>query len=425
VTSRFFADVTPLRESVRFRRLYVGQLLAVLGREFTVVAVPYQVYLITESTLLVGALGVVQFIPLMISSVFGGAVVDAFDRRKLLVLAQLFLAATAVGLAANAGMAEPAVWPLFVLSGLNAAMSAVDSPARKAAIPAVLHRDLLPSGFALIQTMTELGHAIGPAVAGFLIAQAGLTITYGLEAVTFVAAALTMYGIGPLIPEGGGRKMGMASVREGLRFLKGHRLIQSLFVIDLNAMVFGMPRALFPAMGTSVFGGDASTVGLLYAAPGVGSLIGALTSGWVGSVRRRGRVVVWAVLAWGLAITAFGLVSYLPLALVLLAAAGGADVVSAVFRNTIQQLSVPDALRGRLSGIQTAVTAGGPRLGDFESGLVASAVSIRFSVVSGGVASALGALVVARFFPELWSYPDDQRGAGDSVAEPPSPDGLS
>lgn len=421
MTFRFFADTTPLRESPRFRRLYFGQLLNVLGREFTVVAVPYQVYLMTESTLLVGTLGVAQFLPLLASSVIGGAIVDAIDRRKLLIFSQLTLAVTAVGLAVNAAMERPSLWLLFVLSGLNAALFAIDSPARKAAIPAVLRRDLLPSGFALIQTMTELGHAIGPALAGLLIARTGLPLTYGLEAATFGLAALAMAGVGPLVPEGGGRKVGAASIKEGLRYLRGHRLIQSLFLIDFNAMVFGMPRALFPAIGTGMLGGDATTVGLLYAAPGIGSLIGAVTSGWVGRIRRRGRVVIWAVLVWSAAIALFGVVASLPVAMILLAVAGAADVVSAVFRNTIQQLAVPDALRGRLSGIQTAITAGGPRLGDFESGLVASAVSIRFSVISGGVASAIGTLLIARIYPQLKDYAAQEGTDERPPADPPRP----
>lgn len=414
MTFRLFADTAPLRESTRFRRLYVGQLLNGLGREFTVVAVPYQIYLMTESTLLVGALGVAQFVPLFASSVIGGAIVDAMDRRKLLIISQLILATTAAGLAINALLERPALWLLFALSGLNAALFAIDGPARKAAIPAVLPREMIPSGFALIQTMTELGHAIGPAVAGFLIAQAGLPLTYGIEAVSFVLAALAMKGVGPLIPEGGGRKLGASSIKEGLKYLRGQRLVQSVLVIDFNAMVLGMPRALFPAMGTGMLGGDATTVGLLYAAPGIGSLIGALTSGWVGRIRRRGRVVVLAVLVWCTAITLFGLAPTLPLALALLAVSGAADVASAVFRNTIQQLTVPDALRGRLSGIQTAITAGGPRLGDFESGLVASAVSVRFSVVSGGVAAAIGTVLIARYYPELWRYGSKETGESDS-----------
>lgn len=406
--SRFIVDITPLRESPRFRRLYLGQLLAVIGRQLTVVAVPYQVYLLTGSTLAVGSLGIVQFVPLMAVSLVGGALADSVDRRKLLVVAQLSLAATAVGLAVNAASSDPAVWPLFVLSGVNAGLSAIDNPTRMASIPSILRRALLPAGFALNQTMSQVAHAVGPAIAGFLIASFSLTATYAVEAAAFVGAAVTMAGIGPLRPEGGGRPVSLASIGEGLRYLRGQRLIQSTFIIDLNAMVFGMPRALFPALGTGLFAGDAATVGLLYAAPGVGALLAALTSGWVGGVNRRGRVVVIAVIVWGIAIAVFGLIPFLPVALLLLAAAGAADVISAVFRNTILQLALPDALRGRLSAIHTAVVGGGPRLGDLESGAVAAVTSIRFSVVSGGVACVIGALAIARWIPELWNYRDTE-----------------
>jgi MFS family permease len=406
--SRFIVDITPLRESPRFRRLFLGQLLAVLGRQLTVVAVPYQVFVLTDSTLAVGALGIVQFVPLMAVSLVGGALADSVDRRKLLVVSQLLLAATAIGLALNAASPDPAVWPLFVLSGVNAGLSAIDNPTRMASIPSLLRRALLPAGFALNQTMAQVANAVGPAIAGLLIASISLTATYLIEAVAFVAAAVTMAGIGSLRPEGGGRPVSLASIGEGLRYLRGERLIQSTFIIDLNAMVFGMPRALFPALGTGLFAGDAVTVGLLYAAPGVGALLAALTSGWVGAVSRGGRVVVAAVVVWGVAIAIFGLIPFLPLALALLAAAGAADVISAVFRSTILQLTLPDALRGRLSAIHTAVVGGGPRLGDLESGAVAAWTSIRFSVVSGGVACVIGALAIARWIPELWNYRDTE-----------------
>jgi MFS family permease len=403
---RLVVDITPLRESPRFRILYLGQLLAHFGRQITIVAVPYQVFLITDSTLAVGALGIAQFIPLIAGSLVGGAVADAFDRRKLLVLGYVVVGMTAVGLMLNASAATPALWPLYALSALNAAIGAVTTPARMAAIPALLRRELLPSGFALNSTMHEVAAAVGPALAGLLIAQYSLPLTYAAEAVAFAAAAFTLLWVGPLRPEGGGRAVSVSSIKEGLTYLKGQPLLQSGFLIDLNAMIFGMPHALFPALGTEIFGGDASTVGLLYAAPGVGALIAALTSGWVGSVSRRGRVVVIAVVVWGVAITIFGLISFLPLALLLLAAAGAADVVSAVFRNTILQLVVPDSLRGRLSAVHTAVVGGGPRLGDLEAGLVASLTSVRFSVVSGGIACVIGALAIARFMPRLWNYRD-------------------
>jgi MFS family permease len=407
MSSRFIVDITPLRESSRFRFLYGGQLMANFGRQVTVVAVPYQVYLLTESTLAVGALGLAQFVPLLAVSLVGGAIADSVDRRKLLVVGQFLLAVTALGLVINASVAQPAVWPLFVLSAANAALGAINNPARMAAIPTLLRRDLLPAGFALNHTMHEVAAAVGPALAGFLIARFSLTFTYSMQALAFVAAAVAMIGVGPLRPEGGGRSVSLSSIREGFRYLRGEPLIQSGFLIDLNAMVFGMPRALFPAMGTGVFGGNASTVGLLYAAPGVGALLAAVTSGWVGSVSRRGRVVVVSVAVWGIAITIFGFTSLLPFALVLLAVAGAADVVSAVFRNTILQLAVPDELRGRLSAVHTAVVGGGPHLGDLESGAVAAVTSIRFSVVSGGMACLLGAVAIGRYMPQLWNYKDE------------------
>lgn len=404
---RLVVDITPLRESPRFRILFLGQLLAHFGRQITIVAVPYQLFLITGSTLAVGVLGIVQFVPLMAASLIGGAVADAFDRRKLIVVGHLMLAVTAVGLMWNASVAAPAVWPLYTLSALNAGISAINGPARMAAIPALLRRQLLPSGLALNSTMHEVAAAVGPALAGLLIARQSLQFTYAANAMIFAAAALTLVWVGPLHPEGGGRAVSVSSVTEGLRYLKGQPLLQSGFLIDLNAMIFGMPHALFPAIGTELFGGDATTVGLLYAAPGVGALIAALTSGWVGPVSRRGRVVVISVIVWGVAITIFGLISDLPVALVLLALAGGADVVSAVFRNTILQLVVPDSLRGRLSSVHVAVVGGGPRLGDLEAGGVAALTSVRFSVVSGGLACILGALAIARFMPQLWAYRDE------------------
>jgi len=236
-----------------------------------------------------------------------------------------------------------------------------------------------------------------------------LAAAYWIDVSTFVVAFGAAIPMHALPPEGGGTKAGLSSVLEGLRFLKGKRVLVSTFLIDINAMVFGMPSALFPQLGTQVFGGGAETVGLLYAAPGAGALLGALFSGWVPRVRRQGLAVIIAVVLWGAAIAAFGFTESLPLALVLLALAGAADVVSAVFRNTILQLSVPDAFRGRLSGVHIAVVAGGPRLGDAEAGAVAALTTPQFSVISGGLACIAGALVIARLVPEFVRY--DSRDA--------------
>lgn len=410
-------DVTPLKQSVEYRWLYSGIALSWFGRQLTVVAVPYQVFELTDSTLAVGLLGAAQFVPLMATSLVGGAVADAVDRKRLLVLSQGALSLTAAGLLWNSIADTPTLWPLYVLSGLNAAISAVDSPTRAAVLPTLVGRDLLPSALALNQTLGNVAKAVGPALGGVLIAAAGLPVTYGLEAVFFLTGAALMFKIRPLPPIGGGRRVGIASIKEGLRFLKERRLLQANFAIDLNAMVFGMPRALFPAIGTEILGGGAGVVGLLYAAPGVGALLGAITSGWVGRVERQGRAVLIAVTAWGVSMAAFGLTSSVPLALAFLAFAGAADVVSAVFRNTILQLSVPDALRGRLSGVHIAVVSGGPRLGDLEAGLVASLTSVRFSVISGGLACIAGALAIGRWMPELGEYRRGD-GPGDRAHHP-------
>lgn len=403
-TARHLVDVSPLRESREYRWLYAGLATAWLGRQLTVVAVPYQVYQLTGSTLAVGLLGAAQFLPLLVTSVVGGAVADAVDRRRLLVFGQIALAATAAGLMWNARLDAPLLWPLYVLSGLNAAISAVDSPTRAAVLPTLVGRDLLPSAFALNQTLGNVAKAVGPALGGAMIATAGLPWTFGLEMALFSAGALAMVRIRPLPPEGGGRRVGIASIVEGFAFLKGSKLLQANFAIDLNAMVFGMPRALFPAFGAEILGGGAAVVGLLYAAPGVGALVGAITAGWVARVDRQGRAVVIAVAVWGVAITGFGLTSSVLVAVILLAVAGFADLVSAIFRNTILQLSIPDALRGRLSGIHISVVSGGPRLGDLEAGTVASLTSVRFATVSGGLACIAGTLAIARWMPQLGRY---------------------
>ncbi len=398
---RLLVDLTPLRSSPQFRLLYAGQLVSFLGQQLTVVAVPYQVYLLTRSSLAVGLLGLVQLGPLLVCSLAGGAIADAMDRRKLLLASQALLACTSVGLALNASLPRPRTWPLYLLTAGSAALSAVDFPARNAATPNLLRREQIPAAAALNQLLMQTGQVAGPALAGLVIARVSLAAAYWIDVATFAASILTLLAMRPLPPEGGGRPLGLASIREGIAYLRGRRALQATFWIDLDAMVFGMPRALFPALGTSVFGGGAATVGLLYAAPGAGALLGALTAGWVGGVRRQGRAVLVSVAVWGAAIAAFGLTRRLPVALGLLALAGAADVVSAVFRNTILQQTVPDSLRGRLAAIHIAVVTGGPRLGDAEAGAVAAVTSPTFSVVSGGLACLAGVALLAWLLPEL------------------------
>jgi MFS family permease len=410
---RLLIDITPLRRSRDFRALIIGQTVSVLGTQLTAVAVPYQVYELTRSSLDVGLVSLVQLFPLVIGSLVGGSVVDAVDRRRLLLVVESLAAACSAGLAVNADL-MPALWPLFVLPAVAATLSGFDSSARSAMVPNMVRRSEVSTANAMFQALFQLGAVAGPAAAGLLLAGPGIRVVYWLDVASFGASLLAVFLISPQPPAGGGHPPGLRSILQGLRFVRGRQAIQGAYLIDINAMVFGMPRALFPQLAASVFGGGGATVGFLYAAPGAGALVGALTTGWVGRVRRQGRAVIIAVVAWGLAITGFGLVTWLPAALVLLAVAGWADVISAVFRSTIIQLSVPDALRGRLQGVQIAVVTGGPRLGDLESGAVATGFGARTSVISGGLACVAGAVVLARLLPGFRR----QRAAEPRTAEP-------
>lgn len=411
--ARLVADLGPLRRSRQFRLLFAGQFVSFLGSQLTVVAVAFQVFVLTGSSLQVGVVSLVQLPALLGGSAVGGAVADSTDRRRVLVVMQLALAAVSAALGVNALLDEPQVWPLYLLTAVAAALSGFERTAHNAAIPNVVDRSSLAAGFALWQLQAQVGLTAGPAVAGLLLGGVGLAAVYFIDAATFLLACAAAAAMRPLPPEGGGTRASAASIAEGFRYLRGRRLLTAVFVIDLDAMVLGMPRALFPALGTGVYGGGPGTVGLLYAAVGAGALAGSVFTGWVPAVRRQGLAVLVAVAVWGGAVTAFGLVRWLGAALVLLAVAGAADVVSAVFRTTILQSSVPDALRGRMSAAHIAVVTGGPRLGDAESGAVAALAGPRVSVVSGGLACLLGVLAVARVWPELARYraPDDEAAA--------------
>lgn len=419
---RLLVDVAPLRECRQFRLLYSGQVLSYVGSQLTFVATQVQVYQLTGSSFHVGLLGLVQLVPLVLGSLVGGTLADAYDRRKVLLLAQALLAVSSAALFLNAKLDSPSLLAVYLLSGLQAGFSGLDNPTRSASVPALVPKELLASALALNQIVWHTGHIIGPALAGLVIGSSGVATAYGLDVVSFGSSIIALLLMRPIIPEGGGTKASRSSLFDGVRYLRGRQALQGTFVIDINAMVFGMPRALFPAIGLGTFGSEA-VVGLLYAAPGVGSVLGAVLSGPLERVDRQGRAVLWAVVAWGASITFFGLVPWLPVALVFLAIAGASDVVSAVFRNSILQLSVPDSLRGRLSAVHISVVTGGPRLGDVEAGTVAAIAGTSASVVSGGLACIAGVAVVAKLFPALgaWRLSEVEAGdPGDPAADPSS-----
>jgi MFS family permease len=402
---RVFADVTPLRESPDFRRLYVGQLVSFLGSQLAIVAVPYQVFQLTHSSLDVGLVSLAQLVPLLVGSLVGGDIADRMDRRRLILAMQVAQAGTSVALALNALHGPGALWPIYLFSSAAAALSGIDRPARSASVPGIVDRGQLAAAYALWQILLQVGAVAGPALAGILLARFGLAPLYWLDAASFGAAFVAVQRMGPLPPGGAAAREDPTRLRrslfEGVRYARRRQEILGVFVSDLDAMIFGMPRAVFPALAENVFRGGPATYGLLSAAPGAGALVGALTAGWVASVRRQGMAVILAVAVWAVAITGFGVVPWLWLALLLLAVAGAADVISAVFRNTILQTIVPDRLRGRLSALQIAVVSGGPRLGDAEAGVVAAAGGPRFAVVSGGLACLAGVVAVAVCLPRF------------------------
>jgi predicted MFS family arabinose efflux permease len=405
--SGLLVDIAPLRRYPRFRRLWLGYLVSTLGNQITVVGVAFEVFRLTGSSLDVGLVSLTQLGPLLVGSMFGGSIADAMDRRKLLLVTQTLLALCSAGLAVDATRHHPLVWPLFAISALAAAISSIDQPARSAVFITLVDRDDFVSATALWQLLMQIGVVVGPAVAGLLIGHVGVATVFWVDVGTFAFSLGTVATMGRMAPEGGGTRFGLRSMTEGLRYLKGRQALQGTFVADLDAMVFGMPRALFPAIGLIRLHGGPATVGLLYAAPGAGALIGAILTGWVSRVSRQGLAVLVAVAIWGAAITAFGFAPWLAAALPLLAVAGAADVISAVFRGTMLQRLAPDALRGRLNAVHTAVVTGGPRLGDAEAGAVAALGGVQVSVVSGGLACLVGIGLVGWLMPRFTSYRDD------------------
>ncbi|HEY8988480.1 MAG TPA: MFS transporter [Candidatus Limnocylindrales bacterium] len=399
---RLFLDTAPLRLDRDYRWLWVGQAVSGIGNQVTRLALPYQVYVLTGSTLAIAALTAVQLVPILVFSLGAGSVADAVDRRRLLLVTQVGLMGCSAALLLLALTPAPPLIALFVVAFLAAGIGSIDQPARSSAVPRLVPPGRLAAAIALGQLNFQIASVVGPAIAGVLIATVGLAGAYGLDLVSFAASLVGLLAIAPIAPVASAARPGLAAVREGLRFALSRRVILSTFVIDLDAMIFGMPTSLFPVLALDVFHAGPTGFGLLGAAPAVGALLGALLSGWVSSVRRVGQAVIVAVAIWGVAITLFGLSTFsFALALVFLAVAGAADVLSAVFRSTIVQLAAPDELRGRVSSIHILVVTSGPRLGDIEAAAVASVIGAQASVISGGILCVLGVAVVARLFPEL------------------------
>jgi MFS family permease len=396
-------DVSPLRDSRHYRRLWTGDLVASAGAQFSTVALPYQVYKETGSSLDVGLLGLAALGPLLAGSLAAGAIADTYDRKKLLIVSQLISTLGCVALLVLTVRGDPPLLSLYVLAALLAGSASIESPVRNAVVPLLVGLERLPAAAALNQIVDQTSQIVGPALAGIAIATLGLSGCYAAAACGFALGVVVVVGLPGMRPVGGSTEPGWRALREGFAWVRRQPVLLSTFAIDLNAMIFGMPRALFPALAATTFKVGPQGLGLMYAAPAAGALLAALGSGWVGGVQRQGMSVIVAVLGWGAAIAVFGLLpgSAFPLALVMLGFAGAADVISAVFRSTILQEATPDGLRGRMSALHIAVVTSGPRIGDAESGIVAALTTVRFAVVSGGVICIAGVAALHIVSPVL------------------------
>jgi len=401
---RLAIDLGPLRRYPAFRRLFVGQTVSAFGSEVAAVAAPIQLYHLTHSTLQVGLLSLCELFPFLTLTIVGGAIADAVDRRKLLLVTEVLLAIVALAFAFNASLAHPRVWALYVLVTLAMSVFSLGVAGLNTVIPRLVGPDELAAANAIENVYGSMTNVAGPALGGALIALLNYRGAYLLDAGTFAASLWSVWRLPPLSPAHDAQRPSLRTIAEGFRFVRRKKVLLGMFLTDSNAMVFGMPRALFPALAFGRFHGGSGIAGLLYAAPYAGALVSSLLSGWIGHVRRQGLIVAIAAALWGAAIVAFGFATSLWLALLFLAAAGAADNVSAVLRGTILWTVTPDHIRGRVSGIEFAQVAATPALGNVEAGVVASLTSLRFSIVSGGLACVAGTFLVALAVPAFIRY---------------------
>ncbi|MEV0153070.1 MFS transporter [Micromonospora sp. NPDC050686] len=407
---RWAIDVRPLRVPA-FRRLWLGNTLAMFGFQFTTVAVPVEMYELTRDSLWVGMLGVAAFVPLLVFGLWGGAVADARDRRRVLLGGSALLWVSVLALLGQALFKVGSPVLLLALVAVHSVAFAVSSPARVAILPRLLPAELVPAATTLNYTTFTAAAVFGPLAAGLVFAVVGtgtgLPLAYAMDAVLFtglVVATVRLPAMPPAPPaEGELSRGGLAGIVDGFRYLVTTPILMLSFVLDLIAMILAMPRALFPEIAEERFGGGAA-VGWLFSAIAIGAMLGGLTSGWIGRMRRQGLALVVAVLAWSAAIAVAGLAHRLWLMVVLLAVAGAADLVSAVLRQSILLVHNPDRMRGRLQGVNTVVVAGGPRLGDLRAGTAAAFGGAGFAWVSGGLLAGALALLLAAVFPTLRRY---------------------
>lgn len=400
-------DTRPLRIPA-YRRLWASTVVTSIGTQLTAVAVPKQVFDLTGSSGYVGLTGAVGLVPLLVFGLWGGAVADTVDRRALLLVTNAGIALVSVLFWVQAFLHVGSVWLVLGLLGLNQALFAVNMPTRSAAVARLVPAELLPSAVALGSTTMLFGMVCGPLLAGVLLPVVGLATLYLVDACTLVAALAAVARMPALPPStGSSRAAGLRDILDGFRYLSAKKVLLASFLVDIVAMVFGMPRALFPEMAERTFGdpvGGGLALGWLYAAIPIGAVACGLLSGWAGRIRRQGRAVVLAVGVWGLAVIGFGLADALWLAVLFLAVGGAADFVSMVFRSAMLQTDATDSMRGRMQGVFTVVVAGGPFLADLLHGGAAAVVGTSVAAWAGGVGVLLCTALAVAALPSFWRY---------------------
>ena len=402
LATRITVDFSPLREYPDYRRLWIGQAVTFVGSEMALVALPFQVWKLTHSTLALGLFSLTELVPLLTLTLAGGAVADAFDRRRMVIVTETLQAFGIAGLLVNASLPHPSIVAVFAFATVVAACFSAGVGAMRSLPQRLLPEEVFAQAGALDSIYYGLGGVAGPPLAGVLIATAGLSAVYAIGMVSFVATVVALWGLPSMPPHPDADRPGIRSIVEGFRFVSREKVILGFFLVDTNAMVFGMPLGLFPAIAARF--GNATYLGALYAAPAAGALIAGLGSGWVSYVRRQGLIVVAAASLWGVAIVGFAYADRFWLALILVGLAGLADQVSAIFRNAMLLSLTPDRLLGRVRGIEFMQVASAPSLGNLEAGVVASLTSIRTSVASGGLLCVAGTLASAAAFPVLLRY---------------------
>lgn len=403
---RLLADITPLRQSAAFRRVWAGATVSAVGGALTTFAVTLQIYDLTRSPLAVGGIGVAQGVPTLAIGLLAGPVADTTDRRKLVLATSTCLAAVSAVLAAQAVAGLGVVWLLYVLVATQSAFGAVDRPARSTFIAGLLPTTQLPAGIALNRLSFQIVLAVGPALAGVIAADPhlGLRACYLFDTVSFTASLYGVARLPPLRPQGDTARPGLRAVAAGLGFIRRNQVLAGAFLADLNATVFGLPVALFPAINAQRFGGSPRTLGLFTAAIGIGGLASAVFSGPVRHVSRHGLAMLIAVAVWGVAFAGFAVAPSLWLTLILLAVAGAADTFTVVFRGTIVQLVTPDQFRGRVMAADYVVGAGGGQLGNLEAGALGSLTSPVISALTGGLVTVAGVIAICLALPAFTRY---------------------